>query len=755
MAEIEFAPWQCIAELVDNSFDEFLEIDREGGADALEVGVQLPTTQTGKIVVQDNGRGMALSQVRDAVRAGFSANDPFSKLGLFGMGFNVATARLGDVTTFVSTREGDTEWVGVQLDLRQMSDDFSAPVVRLAKSDRKVHGTRITVERLNAVGKHFCRATNRTRLREQLGGVYAYLLEDRQYGLNVDGIEVKPWRHCIWSTERKVVRGREDISAVIEIDESLTPQTVCRACGAWQEPGTQKCSVCESTDVIERERRVWGWLGIAREIDSKQFGIDFLRNGRKVLRLDKSLFEWADPDDPSGAPTIEYPIELPANQGRIVGEIHLDHVPVLYTKDNFDRSDRSWHTAVRIIRGETSLLPRTAKKAGDEPNDSPLARLHRGFRRNDPGVAYLMAGDGMKRKDTSHWVELFYKGDAAYQTDEKWWEAAVEHDRIAPELKAQRERERRRKLKGATEEDEDPTKEFGERPTTEPEPEEPERRPEKKLSEAERIEQLIAAGRVMPELRAEYHARNIPGRPISLEAIALIGTEVRTGDGTRTPVLMVGRPKGAFLALVDLDHSLFEHFDDDPADLVLMALAQQMLVRSKADVPIGTVFAELKDHYLSARAIDPTRLQPEANQTLLDIQQRMVACVASDPRRPWNDALAEHERGFTQERIVTTLRIGDIEPVLDSGEYLTLMPPSAVPRVVSDWPDAFMDGKLFNEPYADIAPPVRTQVLARLTGYLNDAAWLASAPVAASREELARARLSLQLLPDEIVAAGP
>ena len=48
----------------------------------------------------------------------------------------------------------------------------------------------------------------------------------------------------------------------------------------------------------------------------------------------------ARPDDPSGQGDIEYPIEPPANQGRIVGEIHLDHVPVNYTKDAFDTNDR-------------------------------------------------------------------------------------------------------------------------------------------------------------------------------------------------------------------------------------------------------------------------------------------------------------------------------------------------------------------------------------------------------------------------------
>ena len=37
---------------------------------------------------------MSVDRVKEAVNAGFSGNDPMSKLGLFGMGFNVATARI-------------------------------------------------------------------------------------------------------------------------------------------------------------------------------------------------------------------------------------------------------------------------------------------------------------------------------------------------------------------------------------------------------------------------------------------------------------------------------------------------------------------------------------------------------------------------------------------------------------------------------------------------------------------------------------
>src|SRR4051794_6571082 len=72
LGNIEFEAWQCIAELVDNSFDEFLNIKRSGIAwkEPLEVAVLLPPQNQPRrdavIEIRDNGRGMALEQVRNA-----------------------------------------------------------------------------------------------------------------------------------------------------------------------------------------------------------------------------------------------------------------------------------------------------------------------------------------------------------------------------------------------------------------------------------------------------------------------------------------------------------------------------------------------------------------------------------------------------------------------------------------------------------------------------------------------------------------
>ena len=756
IAEIEFRAWQCIAELIDNSFDEFLAIKRTNldWDEPHQVSVTLPNSRTplaeGCVSVQDNGRGMTLEQVRNAVRAGFTGRDPISNLGLFGMGFNVATARLGSVTRFLTTRVGDPDWVGVEVDVDHMGEGFRVPVVREPKNSPDEHGTRVDIRRLKRLSEWLTRPTNQTRLRRTLGGIYSYLLDTEAFRLSVNDIAVDARRHCVWSRDRTVTRGGEAIPAVIDIDAELGERAVCRQCGTWQNSANDECEECQSGDLEVRERSIRGWVGIARNIDGKEFGIDFLRNGRKILSFDKGIFEWRDPDDPTGEGEVEYPIEVPP-LGRIVGEIHLDHVGVSYTKNSFNSDDPGWHYALRIIRGEAPLRPRKASQLGYGPNTSPLSRLYAGYRRNDPGENYLTPGNGHKRLDTAEWVKRFHAGDPDYQSDEKWWQAVLDHERIVEERRrAEAERDQRE-----TETQRDPTTEFatasgGSDPEEGGEDAARTEAATEELTEEERILRLREEGIRLPEVGGEFTAGGVAGRPMRVEAYA-VRQLLSDAEDRRLPVWLTGQRGGSFVAFVDTTHPHFGHFDDDPEDVVLMEIAQNLLVRSQgATVPISAIFAELKQRHLAAHGIDAGRLIPEAVQLLQDVRERLIPCVADNPARPWHNVLIEPERHLTRERITEALRTADAETAIYSGDYLMYVPPAVIPRIVEEWPEAFLDGRAFRAPYADLASPgARRLMVASITGYLTDVAWLAEAPIEPRRVQLIRARMSLQLLPDE------
>ena len=125
LGEIPFQTWQCIAELVDNSIDAFLSSSSlEEREDKIAVTWSSDTVGATDrtIEISDNAGGMSIDQLQNAVRAGYTSNDPIGNLGLFGMGFNIATARLGEETTIMSTRSGDADWVGVKIDFQKLID---------------------------------------------------------------------------------------------------------------------------------------------------------------------------------------------------------------------------------------------------------------------------------------------------------------------------------------------------------------------------------------------------------------------------------------------------------------------------------------------------------------------------------------------------------------------------------------------------------------------------------------------------------
>ena len=182
LGEINLAQWKCLAELINNSVDGFLEMIRSGiTPEPLMVSISIPTsgTPTAKVVVRDNGPGMSQEKLERAVRAGYSGNDPISNLGLFGMGFNIATARLGTVTTVWTTRQNDPEWIGVKIDFDALREQrhFRTQALTRPKADASEHGTEVVIERLKAEQRQWLtKPANKSKLTKELSRVYSATL---------------------------------------------------------------------------------------------------------------------------------------------------------------------------------------------------------------------------------------------------------------------------------------------------------------------------------------------------------------------------------------------------------------------------------------------------------------------------------------------------------------------------------------------------------------------------------------------------
>ncbi|MFI2606521.1 ATP-binding protein [Kitasatospora sp. NPDC018619] len=436
-------PIDALSELIDNAVDSFRTAATAGIPSAVrQVIIDLPgqaevSRGEGVVRVRDTGPGLSEAQIADSMRAGFTSKNHFDSLGLFGMGFNIATGKLGRITRVISARAADDHAVQVTLDLPELmqSQSFSAVAEQIEKPAGLRHGTVVEIRGWWPDGdansgfiRELARMPKKT-LRSRLGRRYATLLRPgaaQPVVVTVNGERCQAFEHCVWAPERFVERkSHGKIPAQISFDEVISSARRCLHDGT-DFGELEACPRCGGTESREINHRVHGWVGIQRYDDQNDFGIDLIRNGRAIRQAEKTaFFEYSD--ESTGRAEREYPVDQ--QYGRIVGEVHLDQVPVDFQKQHFQQASDEWQEAIRFLRGG-SLLPNNW--ADGETNDSPVSRLFQGYRKvRNFGRADMYMGqynpakgkaDRIPRTVEEDFYSRFLNREPGYYDDAKWWE---------------------------------------------------------------------------------------------------------------------------------------------------------------------------------------------------------------------------------------------------------------------------------------------------------------------------------------------
>ena len=116
--------------------------------------------------------------------------------------------------------------------------------------------------------------------------------------------------------------------------------------------------------------------------------------------------------------------------------MHLNHVPVDFLKQDFQRSGPEWLDAMNFLRGETSLQP---TQPGADKNNSPVFKLYQGYRRVrnfGRGDMYMgvwdAATDGPRRisRDVENeYYGKFRKKLPGFYDDTEWWKLVERADK--------------------------------------------------------------------------------------------------------------------------------------------------------------------------------------------------------------------------------------------------------------------------------------------------------------------------------------
>ena len=764
LGEINIDQWRCIAELVDNSVDGFLNESRNGN-DVLDakVDVHLPTSDVEAAIIRviDNGPGMTPDQLENAVSAGWSGNSPIDNLGLFGMGFNIATARLGSITEVWTTRCGDTEWHGLEIDfdkLRQQRHFRTGHKVR-SKPDPEQHGTEITVRNLKPEQrKWLAKGSNQTNVRKRLAQAYSSMLHKHGmpigFSLYVNHKLVEPHRHCVWDHWRVVATSRGiTVNAVIQINSSLPKRPYCANCMNWLASSSEEnnCPICGTKgSLITRERRVFGWIGIQRYLDEKDFGIDFIRNGRKIEIGNKDIFTWADEENE--VEDIEYPIDDPRGRGRIVGEIHIDHCRVNYSKDRFDRADPSWKDMVQIVRGDGPIRPEKAKNYGYAPNESPLGLLFSAFRRSNPKTK---AAGGYRKllvvKDNAVAVEMaksFHKGTAEYQNDEKWWELAEKDDEAALYADSRISHSGTSQLPAGLIDDMGGDANTGSSQGTDG--------PDGKDNAyvPERVE--------FPVLGKIYRDEET-GTRWDVKAFEVETNDPDLNEGAPWALVMGDVSTKTHHFLFDPTHPIFQSITMTPRDALLVQLsfmAADQMRQTEGKLDFSKILSSFRENHCDEEALNLKSLPLDASSVLSDVAHELASSCPDDEKASlFNDLSIEEQtkvmralanKGIRQPTIATS-----------DGSFLPLASFEILQSVVERRPELCFDGKIWSDPYdsidfndPEITQEARESVLSYYLALISDAVWLSRQEVDSlsniHRIKIIRAVMSIQLLRPDV-----
>ena len=768
LGEIPFQPWQCIAELIDNSIDAFLAY-KEGG-DERKITIawskdSVPMHQR-TLEICDNAQGMTLEQMQNAVRAGYSTNDPIGNLGLFGMGFNIATARLGEVTTISSSRAGDEYWISLTLDFDALlrSGRFEVPVTYEKKYDVSEHGTRIIVSKLKS-GIPETLSMKENDIRRILQKVYSPLLISTDIIIIVRGKQLVSQPHCVWNDTRYVVWEKRPVPAYIPIDHSFGVQHFDIAKNRYLTQDEIDVLMNDADNgipipahIVPREKRVHGWIVIQRYSNPDDYGIDFVRNGRKILMSDKSLFYYENPW--TGTKEIQYPVELGSTVGgRIIGELHVDYLLPTYQKNDFDRTDYSWRQTIEYICGIGPYLPKARKASGiTEPVEAVIPLLCNAYRRTDPGTKCLALPSAVAKR----FLTEFRHGNSDYIDDSLWFRAAQEEDQrrsgggnttipVNPGSSATDDIDtylNGGNNSGGTSQPTNTGLSTPPAPSVNPAPVPHTTTKAELLDRAVRVELLTG----------QYGYASIS--PIGVQAYELKNGHILV-NGEKRPCFFEADGVSC-IYIYDPRHTAFTQYPMTPKGVLLQYLAERIKLRDGSfGGDIVQIYYRLAQDMMRETRIDKAALQEKADAFFRILREKMSDALASVKEQVLS---VIHESAGEVEETVSAL-LTDADRLMafqakqnDGYDVFDVLPVRTLLRLIDRFPQHIYDGKVLKVVYMGIDLPdpkaterMREEAKERMISFLKDGARMLTTTTVPNKNELARAAISIDFLVEALV----
>ena len=218
LTQTPILPLDALCELIDNSIDSFTNSNLYGiKIEHPTIWIDLPKRGEldagfGVVRIKDNGPGMTTEQAEKAIKAGYSGNNSIDTLGLFGMGFNISTGKMGIVTKFTTARKEDDFCTKTTIDLEQINETRDY-IIQAEQNDKPLNfesGTQIEISRWWPEGHanhgfiYKLVGYGMKKIREEIGRRYATILRDGKIQILVNKEQCVAYEHCVCDSKRYV-----------------------------------------------------------------------------------------------------------------------------------------------------------------------------------------------------------------------------------------------------------------------------------------------------------------------------------------------------------------------------------------------------------------------------------------------------------------------------------------------------------------------------------------------------------------------
>ena len=770
-------PVNALCELIDNSIDGF-NAARETGVEIKNptIDITLPskseiTENIGRLVIRDNGPGLSKEAANNAVRAGYSGNEQIGRLGLFGMGFNISTGKLGKKTVFKTARREDKNLTCITINIPELvkSGTFDVPINECPKPSKDFSGVEVEISDWWEEGSQnygFIKkivSIGVPKLTQQVGRRYSTLLR-KKILIRINDKKCITFNHCPWSSNRFVERkGHGRISARFDFKEVLKMEKRCYACGTLiRDTAEETCEKCGSVKRVKtRECVIRGWVGIQRFDDQNRFGLDFIRNGRAILIDEKeAIFTWTPAA--TGEKIKEYPVD--GIYGRIIGEVHIDHVPTDFLKTDFQRTSPEWAEVIKFLRGESCLLPDTQRENNEPVNDSPIYKLFQGYRRvRTPGRTDLYMGywdeskggsSRIARNEEEELYKKFLNNEGGYgpRDDSGWWALVERADiRPTPEMKdcpscglqCLKEEDQCRCghiyfSKKCIECGQDIAQSAAVCPhcnKSQIPDEEREwvccscmrRNPPdafkcrrcnlaREVEDTFKFEYLKENSAIVKDLSDESFSLGLPGdipmSALNLKTYYLNKDIALQREGVRLPAVVHCFSEEIHI-FIDQTHPLYHRYQNRPEDIISIEVSNWIWQFHQGRISDSNrpLWSHSNLYYLIHSGFWGKKVELDSEEVSKEVKEFFKQMSDAMPELFGETApsIYENMEGFEKSRVVEYLQKNNLLPrheeLIKNGEFLKYLPEDMTVSLFASYPGKFFDGKFWKEPYEKLDVP--------------------------------------------------